>query len=121
MTGAPARGQGVGIVGVALRVFNAKVVEINGLIGLDAAERHHYIHKEPNAALMTCNHQGCNIQGSPSPAFIAIAGSKCWNRKSRIRVNDSWRGPRLANHRTSLFDSLFRRKYFNCLVTSERV
>ena len=61
MTGAPARGPGVGIVGVVLRVFNAKVVEINGLIGLDTAERHHHIHKEPNAALMAGNHQGCDI------------------------------------------------------------
>ncbi len=44
-----------------LSVIDTEVIEIDGLIRLDSAERHHHVHKEANAVPMACHNQGCNI------------------------------------------------------------
>jgi len=59
--GAPG-GQSIGVFAVVLGIFDAKIVEINGLVRLHTAERHHHVHKKADAVLMARNHRSGNIR-----------------------------------------------------------
>jgi hypothetical protein len=58
---ATAGGQSIGIAAIVLRILDAEIVEIDRLIRLDTAERHHHVHKKADAVLMTRCHQSGDI------------------------------------------------------------